>query len=406
MIGIDASWGNGGGLVLRGALTLSVLTGRAVRLTRIRARRTSPGLKLQHLRIVESLARLCNAFVDGAAIGSQTLVFEPRHAIGRGPLGDAGREAGKDLVLDIDTPGSLTLLLQTLLLPLSFSGQVSRLRLIGVTHAPRSPAYENLAWSWLPQLERAGYRAELSLQAAGFAPKGGGIVHATIHPAAAIAPLDLAQRGALLRITGRSLVACLDRSVAERQRLHVMARLHGLDVPVSIDCGAIPAAVPGAFIVLQAEFEHSQQSFFALGELGKPPEAVAAEVSDALMSCLEGGGAVDSHLASQLLLPLSFADGDSELSVSRISEHMLVTAELIDRFFSDAVVINGRLGEPGGLIVHGRGVPQVLTQASIPESVESVNSLPKNLPWSVGPAQARARGGHPGSIVLSSLGAR
>lgn len=396
MIGIDASWGNGGGLVLRGALTLSVLTGRAVRLTRIRARRTSPGLKLQHLRVVEALARLCNAFVDGAAIGSQTLVFEPRHAIGRGPLGDAARE----LVLDIDTPGSLTLLLQTLLLPLSFSGQVARLRLVGVTHAPRSPAYENLAWSWLPQLERAGYRAELGLQAAGFAPKGGGIVHASIHPATAIAPLDLAQRGALLRISGCSLVACLDRSVAERQRQHVMARLDGLDVPVSIDSGAIPAAVPGAFIVLQAEFEHSQQSFFALGELGKPPEAVAAEASDALISCLESGGAVDSHLASQLLLPLSFADGDSALSVSRISEHMLVTAELIDRFFSDAVVINGRLGEPGGLIIHGHGVPQALAPATIPGTV------PKNLPWRAGPAQARARGGHPGAIVLSSLGAR
>lgn len=358
MIGIDASWGNGGGLVLRGALALSVLTGRAVRLTRIRARRTSPGLKLQHLRIIELLAKLSNAYVDGAAIGSQTLVFEPRQAV------------CQDAVIDVDTPGSLTLLLQTLMLPLSFSGQLTRLRLVGVTHACRSPAYENLAWNWLPQLERTGYRAEISLQAAGFAPKGGGIVHATIHPAIAIEPLRLLQRGVLLRITGRSVVACLDQSVAERQRLQVLARLQGLDAPLSIVSGTIPAAVPGAFIVLLAEFEHSQQCFFALGELGKPPETVAAEASGALLACLASGAAVDSHLANQLLLPLSFANGDSELSTSRISEHMLVSAELINRFFSDAVAINGRVGEPGCLIVHGRGLPQQ-APSSLPADAQS-----------------------------------
>lgn len=363
MIGIDASLGNGGGLVLRGALALSVLTGRAVRLTRIRARRTSPGLKLQHLRIVDLLARLCNAFVDGAAIGSQTLVFEPRQAICR------------DAVIDVDTPGSLTLLLQTLLLPLSFSGQPTRLRLVGLTHAPRSPAYENLAWNWLPQLARAGYRAEISLQSAGFAPKGGGIMHATIQPASAIEPLQLTQRGALLRVTGHAVVARLDQSVAERQRLHVLARLQGLDVPVSIVSGTIPAIVPGTFTVLLAEFEHSQQCFFALGELGKPPETVAAEASDALLAGLESPAAVDSHLASQLLLPLSFANGDSQLSTSRISEHMLVSAELINRFFSDAVAIDGRLGEPGRLIVHGRGLPQPAS-ADLPVGAEHRLHMP------------------------------
>ncbi|MFZ4534776.1 RNA 3'-terminal phosphate cyclase [Propionivibrio sp.] len=360
MIGIDASLGSGGGVVLRGALALAVLTGRAVRLTRIRARRTSPGLKPQHLRIIELLARLSNAYVDGAVIGSQTLVFEPRREL--------GLDSRLDSDIDIDTPGSLTLLLQTLLLPLSFAGRVSHLRLVGVTHAPRSPAYENLALNWLPQLEHAGYRAEVRLQAAGFAPKGGGIVHATIHPATLIEPLHLLQRGALLRISGQSVVACLDPSVAERQRLHILSRLQSLGVPISIVSGTIPAAVPGTYIVLLAEFEHSQQCFFALGELGKPPETVAAEASDALMACLDSGGALDAHQASQLLLPLSFANGDSALSASRISEHMLVTAELINRFLPDAVSINGQVGEPGQLMVRGCGVPQMANRGIAAEA--------------------------------------
>jgi len=356
MISIDASQSTGGGLVLRGALALSVLTGRAVRLTRIRARRTSPGLKLQHLRIIELLARMSHASVSGGTIGSQTLVFEPRRA----PRADA--------VIEIDTPGSLTLLLQTLLLPLSFSGRPSRLRLAGVTHAPRSPAYENLAWHWLPQLARAGYGANVNLEVVGFAPKGGGIVHAMIQPVVSVEPLLLVKRGALLRVTGQSVVACLNQSVAERQRRHVISRLNHLDVPVHLVSGTICAAVPGTFIMLLAEYEHSQQCFFALGELGKPPEAVAKEVSDALLACFDGGGAVDSHLAAQLLLPLSFACGESELSTSKISEHMFVTAELIDLFLSGTVSVNGRVGDPGSLIVRGRGLPQPAMQSCSSEA--------------------------------------
>ena len=356
MIEIDASQGNGGGLVLRGALVLSVLTGKALRLTCIRAKRCSPGLKLQHLRLIEALARIGNAHLEGAVIGSQSLVFEPRQA------------ARCDSAIDIDTPGSITLLLQALFLPLSFSGRVSQLRLVGVTHAPRSPSYESFAWHWLPVLERAGYRADVDLQLTGFPPRGGGIVHATIHPVSAVEPLQLLERGSLLRVTGLSAVACLDLSVAERQRLHVLSRLHGLDVPVSIVSGMVPAAVPGAYVVLLAEFEHSRQCFFARGELGKPAETVAHEAADALLSCLDGGGAVDAHLANQLLLPLSFADGVSAISTSRITQHLLTTAELIGRFLPSVVSVDGQVGEPGHVVVRGVGAPSPAVQ-SVPEAV-------------------------------------
>lgn len=345
MIAVDASHGSGGGFTLRSALVLSLLSGRAVRLTRIRARRTSPGLKLQHLRTIDLLARACDAHVTGAILGSQSLFFDPR------------REAHWDSVIDIDTPGSLTLLLQTLLAPLSFSGQICRLRLAGITHAARSPAFENLAWHWLPLLGRAGYQAEASLQNAGFAPKGGGIVHATIQPVTGITPLQLTRRGALRRVSGCSVVAGLSPSVSERQIRQLGCRLHALDAPLCLGPAVVHAAVPGSYIVLQAEFEHSQQCLFALGELGKPPEAVANEAADALLAALDGDGAVDAHSASQLLLPLCFAAGESRISSSRISEHMLLAGELIEQFLDTRITIEGRPGEPGQLVVEGRGAP-------------------------------------------------
>ncbi|MBI2277654.1 MAG: RNA 3'-phosphate cyclase [Dechloromonas sp.] len=365
MIAVDASHGSGGGFPLRSALVLSLLSGRAVRLTRIRARRTSPGLKLQHLRTIDLLARACDAHVTGAVLGSQSLIFEPR------------REAHWDSVIDIDTPGSLTLLLQTLLVPLSFSGQVCRPRLAGVTHAARSPAFENLAWHWLPLLGRAGYQAEVSLQSAGFAPKGGGIVHATIQPVACITPLQLTRRGALQCVSGRSVVAGLSPSVSERQIRQLHSRLHALDAPLRLEPAVVRAAVPGSYIVLQAEFEHSQQCLFTLGELGKPPETVANEAADALLASLDSGAAVDAHSASQLLLPLCFAAGESRVSSSRISEHMLLAAEQIEQFLDTTIDIAGRPGEPGQLLIRGRGAPHSEMPAY---PVGTTSPLPLRLP--------------------------
>ena len=351
VIRIDISRGTGGGLLLRGALTLSVLTGQAVRLTRIRARRTSPGLKLQHLRLIDVLARMSGAAVDGAVIGSQSLCFEPRRALSHEP------------VIDIDTPGSLTLLLQSILLPLSFSPQPTRLRLVGVTHAPRSPAFENIDWQWLPLLRQAGYRAEIALERAGFAPKGGGGMLVSIQPITAIEPLHLVERGRLLRVSGCSLVACLDRSVAARQRLQLMSRLQGLKIPIEINSGTVSAPLPGTFIVLLAEFEHSKQSFFTLGELGHPPEVVANKAADSLIAHLHcEEGALDSHLASQLMLPLSFANGESALSTSCVSEQMLLTAELINDFLPATISIDAQLGQPGEILVRGNGAPGMHVQ--------------------------------------------
>lgn len=346
-IDIDASAESGSGLLLRNALALSVLTGRAVRLAGIRARRTVPGLKLQHLRLVEVMAGLCGASVDGASMGSQHLYFEPDG----GPAPNA--------TINIETPGSLTLLLQTLFLPLSFSSQAVSLRLTGVTHGVRSPAFENIDWQWLPLLRRAGYRAEIMLEKAGFAPKGGGVMRVSIQPVVDVAPLQLQARGRLLSISGCAQVACLDQAVADRQRLQLISRLAGLGVPLSILAGSLPALRPGMFIVLLAEFEHSQQTFFSVGELGNPPEALANQAAQSLLANLQReAGAVDAHLANQLMMPLSFSSGNSTLSTSVINRQTVLAADLINQFLPGTVSIDRPIGEAGQILVKGRGAPR------------------------------------------------
>jgi RNA 3'-terminal phosphate cyclase (ATP) len=342
MIEIDASFGEGGGQILRSALALSVITGKAMRLAGIRARRPQPGLRPQHLKAIEAAARISAARVEGAALDSQTLRFEP-----------AGLQSGK-YDFDIGTAGSVSLLLQTLYLPLSFADGPSGLTLIGGTHVPWSPCYHYLLWQWLPYLDEIGFHVACSLERAGFYPRGGGVLHATITPSRPRTPLRITRRGRLLRIRGLSAVGRLDRSIAERQRRQAVDRLHDLQVPLEFEVTEVPAASPGTFIVLLAEFEGGRCCAFALGARHKLAEKVADEAVAELRADIASGGAIDAWLADQLLLPLAFVPERSELSVCRISQHLRTNAELLGYFLPVAVEIDGEIGEPG--IVRLQGV--------------------------------------------------
>jgi RNA 3'-terminal phosphate cyclase (ATP) len=220
-------------------------------------------MKPQHLKAVEAAALIGAARVEGAAPGSQSLRFEP-----------TGLQGGK-YAFDIGTAGAVSLLLQTVTLPLCFADGPSRLTLTGGTHVPWSPCYHYLQWQWLPCLAAAGYHVECSLERAGFYPRGGGLLHANIVPSRHLVPLCIAERGRLLRIRGLSGVGRLDRSIAERQRSQAVERLRELGVPLEIEVADVPAASPGTFIVLQAEFEGGRCCAFALGARHKPAEKVA-----------------------------------------------------------------------------------------------------------------------------------
>src|SRR5580692_5511580 len=76
-IEIDGSLGEGGGQVLRTSLALSLITGQAFHLRKIRAGRAKPGLHAQHLMCVKAAAQIGQAKLRGASLGSCDLVFEP-----------------------------------------------------------------------------------------------------------------------------------------------------------------------------------------------------------------------------------------------------------------------------------------------------------------------------------------
>ena len=115
MVEIDGSFGEGGGQILRTALAFSVIFKRPLTLHHIRAKRKNPGLGHQHLMAVNALAQISGAKVEGNVIGSQKLTFIP------------GEVCPGDYHFPIGTAGSVTLLLQALLLPLCLSQKSFRL---------------------------------------------------------------------------------------------------------------------------------------------------------------------------------------------------------------------------------------------------------------------------------------
>ena len=344
-IEIDGSMGEGGGQVLRTSLSLAILTGRALRLENIRARRPKPGLMAQHLKAVEAAAAISGARVEGAYLGSGSLLFEPREI-------RAGAYS-----FDIGTAGSTSLVLQTILVPLAFAPEASTVVVTGGTHVPWSPSFHYLDWQWAPFLRRIGFDPRLELEQAGFYPRGGGRVRATIGPSSRQAPLRIVERGALLRIRGISGVGKLDRGIAERQERRARERLADLCREIAIEIAEVPAASPGTFLLLLAECEHSQACYCGLGARGKRAEQVADEASEGMIAFLDGNGAVDPWLADQLILPLAIAGAESELRTARVTEHLLTNAQVVKQFLSVRIEIAGERGEAGTICIGGLESP-------------------------------------------------
>ena len=347
MILIDGAAGEGGGQVLRSALTLSLLTGTPFKIVHIRAGRRKPGLMAQHLQAVAAAAAVGSARVEGAQTGSTTLVFVPT-ALRPGHYR-----------FEIGTAGSTSLVLQTVLLPLVFARGPSTLAITGGTHVAWSPCFHYLELHWLPYLLEMGLAAELALVRAGFYPRGGGQVTARIRPATLLKGLSLVNRGRLRKIFCLSAVGQLEQSIAERQSREALVRLSGLTVQIESRNISLPSFGKGTVFLVLAEFEGTRCCYYALGERGKPAERVAGEAVDAFLAFLDTDGAIDEFLADQLLLPLAFAQDTSELRTARVTQHLLTNAEVIRRFLSDRIEIIGSPGEAG--LVRVQGDPAALS---------------------------------------------
>lgn len=337
MINIDGSHMEGGGQILRTSLALSTLTGQPFVIENIRRNRPRPGLKAQHLSCIDALKQLASAEVQGAKLSALSLSFHPQSIV-----------SGK-LVLDIGTAGSITLLLQSLLLPCMFSDGTVKLCITGGTDTKWSIPADYFAHVILPFLNKFA-TVEIDDIRRGFYPRGQGKLELTItphyrlnryenvdaffeHVRNHVPPMQFAMQPELDHIEGRSVASfkLKDARVAERQA-DGAARILGDRYPLKIEQEYGRTASAGTVITLWAV---SRQGIVfmgsdALGEKGRRAEDVGAAAADRLLNLLKSDAAVDSHLADNLIPLMALCGG--QIKTEKITGHIRSNIYVCEKF--------------------------------------------------------------------------
>jgi RNA 3'-terminal phosphate cyclase (ATP) len=318
LIEIDGSQGEGGGQVLRTALSLAACLGKAVHIHHIRAGRKNPGLMRQHLACLKAIAEICNADIKGATIGSKAVEFAP------------GKIKAGDYRFAVGSAGSSTLVFQTVLPALLLTGKPSRLTLVGGTHNPMAPSFDFIQHCFLPVLRQIGCQFDAKLERYGFYPVGAGQWTIAINPPAAFDKLKLEQRGQLLSAGGECLSAGIPGHVTVREKQQLLKRLKWPNDNISI--GQVESLGPGNSVILTLSYPKIAEVLESHGALGISAERVANDAVDQLRRYLDYGAPVGQHLADQLLLPLCIGAGGS-----------FVTGPLTEHFKTNVAVIKQML---------------------------------------------------------------
>jgi RNA 3'-terminal phosphate cyclase (ATP) len=329
----------GGGQVLRTALSLSLVAGRGFEMTNVRGSRPTPGLRAQHLACVEAAAALGDADVAGAELGSGTVTFEPSALV------------ADPVSVDVGTAGSLTLLFDALLPVAPALPAPVTVTATGGTDVKWSPPFDALPRAKLPLLRRFGLEAAVDLDRRGFYPAGGGAATLSLAPST-LAPVSLLDRGPLRRVDVHAVASdgLADAEVAERGAAAATEALRAEldrddgaagDAAVGATTAYAETASPGFALVVVARYAETIACFDALGERGRPAEAVAGDAVAAFAAWRAGDAAVDVHLGDQLLPFVALAGG--RLRLPAITDHVRTNADVLRAFGRDVrVTADGR----------------------------------------------------------------
>ncbi|MBK7404395.1 MAG: RNA 3'-terminal phosphate cyclase [Phycisphaerales bacterium] len=329
-IEIDGSFGEGGGQILRSALALSMVTRRQVRVERIRAGRSRPGLLRQHLTAVRAAAEVCGGRVEGDVLGSTELRFWP------------GRVRPGAYSFSIGTAGSTTLVLQTVLPALLCADGASEISIEGGTHNPGAPSVTFLEEAFLPLLARMGVRVDVTMTRHGFYPAGGGRIVARIEPATSLRPIALLERGEIVERSAVASVAGLPGSIAKRE-LAAVAELLGWGAE-SMRIEQLDERVgPGNVLSVIVRSQGLTEVFTGFGERGLSAEAVAKRTAREVRDYLASGAPVWEHLADQLILPMALSGGGA-FRTGPLSSHASTNIAVVERLLGVRFAVHAEAG--------------------------------------------------------------
>ena len=319
MIEIDGSKGEGGGQILRTSIALSAVGSQPVRIKNIRANRPNPGLAPSHVTSIEAVAKIADAEVDNLYPGSKEIVFRPQQLV------------GGEYEFDVGTAGSISLVLQSCLIPAALARSRVVMTIKGGTDVRWSPPIDYMRLVHIPTLRAFGPSLDLDVIARGFYPEGGGEVVAEVSPAGGLSAVDVGSQGKVLRIEGVAYARNLPEHVVTRMK---HSALKSMLVPREVKIESDPGKghSTGAGMVLAAVCENTVLGASALGGKGIQSEVLGENCARDLLETLSSLATVDEHMLDQIIPYMALAKGRSRVVAEEITNHARTNVEVVEAF--------------------------------------------------------------------------
>jgi len=340
MITIDGGAKSGSGTIVRYAVALASLLGKEIKIENIRAKRKKPGLRAQHLKVIQACQEMCQGTACNAAVGSKEITYAPKE-----------RFKGGEYRWDIGTAGSTTMMAQTLIPLACFAGKPSKFRLEGGLFQDFAPSAYHMKFVLLPLLKQMGIQAELDIVRPGYVPRGGGIIEIEVEPVRKLKPLILTKQGEILSIKGIALSSHLkERKVSRRMAEECQKVLSSYGYKVEIqEIYDEDSLQEGAALAIYAETSSgSRIGSDRAGRPGRSSESIGRYVAHNLVEDIETGAVVDRYVSDQLIIYAGLADGTTRYSIPRITEHVETNLWLIEEFLGAKTKLKGNLIEVEG----------------------------------------------------------
>jgi RNA 3'-terminal phosphate cyclase (ATP) len=332
---IDGGAKSGSGTIVRYSVALASLLGREIKIQNIRAKRDKPGLRAQHLKVIQACQEMCHGVVENAAVGSKEITYIPKE-----------RFSGGEYHWDIGTAGSTTMFAQALLPLACFAEKPSKFRLEGGLFQDFAPSAYHMKFVLLPLLEKMGIEARLEIIRPGYVPKGGGIIQIEVEPVEKLKPINLIEQGKITSINGIALSSHLEeKKVSQRMaaecRKTLSAQGYKAEIQEIYDKSSLQE---GAALAIYAVT--SSGSIIGSDRAGRPgrrSESIGRYVAQGLIEDINTGAAVDRYIADQVIIYAGLAEGVSRYSIPRITEHVETNLWLIEEFLGARTKISDNL---------------------------------------------------------------
>lgn len=298
---INGGHGEGGGQIIRSAISLSCITKKPIHLENIRKNRKIPGLRPQHLTAIKILQKIANAKVIGAEIGSTEIKFIP------------GDIENQNLVEDVGTAGSIPLILQVLIPIIAISKKQLDLKIKGGTDVLWSPTIDYTQYVLQEAYLRMGINFSFELIKRGYYPKGGGEIKLQVKPS------NLKLISFSKRKTNKVKLICsfskFTNNEIENKVNQIVKKLTKANYIVDVEIKSEDALDSGASLLIYSIDDDSIIGVDAL--YNKKTDEFDLEIDDFIKNY-----SIDENLVDMLIVPASLTAGKTIFPVKEISKHL------------------------------------------------------------------------------------